>query len=115
MEKQKALRVVRNFDSSPYTATIGAFEFVFSSEFNRARFKRNFPREKEKFSARVRKLYGLAVFYNELSAFVLYTRIERRGFLIRRRICGVCECYTNPHAFAVVARMHEVPREEIEQ
>lgn len=113
MEKQKALRVVRNFETSPYTTQIGQFEFVFSSDFNRRRFKHYFPFEKQKFAARVRKLYGVAVYYNELTAFVLYSRIERRGFLIRRRACGVVESYSNPGVFAVVARIHEIPGEEI--
>ncbi len=85
MQKQAPIRVVRTLEKSPYVSKIGIYEFVFSSDFNRRRFRAAIADARRHLSARCNKLYGMRVEYNAVSAFALYVRIERRGFLVRVR------------------------------
>ena len=82
MEKVKPLRVVRDFYKSPYRAKVGCFLFVFSSRFNVERFRAALDGDKQHFKTRCNKLYGLSVCFNSVSPFALYSRIERRGYLV---------------------------------
>lgn len=108
MIKQQALRVIRDFNKSPFYARIGNTVFVFSSDFNRRRFRAALADEKRHFGARCKKLYGLRVEYNAVSAFALYAKIERRGYMIRVRYGDGVKTVTNPNAVQIVADVHVV-------
>ena len=109
MTKQKPLRVVNNLNASPYAHRLGQYEFVFSSEFNRQRFKNALILEKRNFQARCKKLYGMRVIYDVLTPFVIYRKIERRGYLVRVHNGTAMQCIYSPESIEMVADIHLLP------
>lgn len=109
MEKLKPLRVVRSLSESPFRHRIGSYEFVFSSAYNKQRFKNYIAAERKHFSDRVKKLYGMHVLYNSVTPFVLYRNVERRGYLVRYfRGDFVTELH-DPKSVEFVADVHFLP------
>lgn len=109
MQKQKPLRVVNNLNVSPHVYKIGVYEFVFSSEFNRERFRAALITEKRNFQTRCKKLYGMRVTYNALTPFVIYPKIERRGYLVRCKYGNGETCIYSPESVEMVADIHLLP------
>ena len=109
MQKMRPLRVIHNLNESPHVCRIGQYEFVFSSEFNLQRFKNSLSMEKRKFQTRCKRMYGLRVVYNALTPFVIYPRIERRGYLVRMVYGNAVQCVYNPASIEIVADVHFLP------
>lgn len=113
MEKQKPLRIVRDLWSTPYKSQQGAFEFRFSSDFNRRRFERYIPLEKQKFSERMSRLYGVRTMYALFVIFSLYARVERRGYLVYRVYGDHKEAITDPGSIQIVADVVVLPEQAV--
>lgn len=107
----KPLRVAHNLNNSPYVHRLGNYEFVFSSDFNKQRFKNALIAEKHNFSVRCKRLYGLRVVYNALTPFVIYPRIERRGYLVRCIYGDMVQAFYSPESVEIVADVHFLPHD----
>ena len=70
---------------SIYRIEQGHMIFVFSSELYRTKFKEQVQQHRTEFNKKLKVRYGLNFEFKELPDVVLYSKIEKRGFLIVKK------------------------------
>ena len=75
--------VYYNLRESPFSLWRGRYHFYFSSQFNLSRFEEREDIYQEKIEESLTKRFGISVEAMELSRFLLYRKIEKRGFAVR--------------------------------
>ena len=75
-------RVEYNLNNSEYKLRIGDFLFIFSSEFNKARFELNYSDFIEEETNKLIARYGINIDLIKYLLVVFYLKIEKRGFKV---------------------------------
>lgn len=68
-----------NLEESPYISKFKDFKFVFSSNFYRIKFEESLSNYIREESAKLKKRYSVEIDFEDILAFNLYRKIEKRG------------------------------------
>lgn len=75
-------KIAYDFNWSPYKVYVDGLQFVFSSENHVKKFNERLSRSREKISSSLSNRFNIFIQCNGIADIVLYTEIEKRGFLI---------------------------------
>lgn len=74
--------IYKNINYSTYTYNTGQLTFVFSSEFYRRKFIDTYMNHRKQISESLSNRFKFSIDVSFLADLVLYTKIEKRGFLL---------------------------------
>lgn len=75
-------KIAYDFNCSPYKVYVDGLQFVFSSENHVKKFKERLDKSRDKISVSLSNRFNIFIQCNGIADIVLYTEIEKRGFLI---------------------------------
>lgn len=82
MDKATRNGIYHNLEKSPYHLTIGGITYWFSSVFYMQKFTELLQGNREKLNTSLTKRFKVVVEVDVLCDLVLYTTVEKRGFLV---------------------------------
>lgn len=71
-----------NLEKSPYKVTIGKTTYVFSSELYVKKFNERLKENRDILNYSLKRRFGINCNFNDLADLLLYSKIEKRGFLV---------------------------------
>lgn len=86
-----------NFSVSPFTVETEKYTFVFSSQLHADKFREGLEENRQRINESLSNRFNIYIHAEEIADFILYSMIERRGYLIRDHEGGVIKCQNEIH------------------
>ena len=86
-----------NFSISPFKVETEKYTFVFSSQLHADKFREGLEENRQRINESLSNRFNIYIHAEEIADFILYSMIERRGYLVKDREGGVIKCQNEIH------------------
>ena len=86
-----------DFRISPFTVETENYIFVFSSSLHAEKFAEGKEENRQRINESLSNRFNVYIHAEELADFILYTMIEKRGYLVRIKKGGEIRCQNEIH------------------
>lgn len=93
-----------DFNKSPFNVATEKYIFVFSSQLHADKFREGLKENRQRINESLSNRFNIYIHAEELADFILYSMIERRGYLIKDHQGGVIKCQNKIHIECVRAQ-----------
>lgn len=86
-----------DFEKSPFSVATEKYIFVFSSQLHAEKFSEELEENRQRINESLSNRFNFYIHAEELADFILYSRIEKRGYLVRDQKGGAIKCQNEIH------------------
>lgn len=86
-----------DFEKSPFSVATEKYIFVFSSQLHAEKFSEELEENRQRINDSLSNRFNFYIHAEELADFILYNRIEKRGYLVKDLKGGVIKCQNEIH------------------